>query len=243
MNVLKFNGIDSYIVLADATQAQQVAPREFTVEAWIKQAVHHPWTALVGIVEDEGESEKGWMLGIPFGRKWAFTLASVEGKKGFTHLRDSAKCSLHQWRHLAGTYDGQTMNFYVDGVLRGTSSAQSGNILYPETGELLIGAYQDSDELYPFCGSIAEVRLWNQARTLTDIVDTTMVRLNPTECEGLIGYWPLHQEQNGLVDNWANPEQLGTVQGTVVMEEDPDLILGGYSPAPPAPQMLDAEQI
>jgi len=251
MRVLKFNGLDSYIILADTSAVKEFIPREFTIEAWVKQTAQHVWTAFVGIMEDHGSTEQGWMLGIPFERKCSFGVASVAAKtdEGLTYLRDTEEFPVGSWRHVAGVYDGVTMNFYVNGALRGTSSAQSGDLLYPENGQLVIGAYKDSDELYPFFGNIAEVRLWNRAKTRTEIADTLNARLDITNWAALVGYWPLNRiltqvpQQAQTVENWANADRPGTVIGTLVVEEDDTLTLGGYSPAPPAPALQDATEI
>jgi len=61
----------------------------------------------------------------------------------------------------------------------------------------------------------------------------------------LVGYWPLEEknEEAQTVENRANPEQAGAVNGTVVVEEDDSLVLGAYTPAPPAPVLEEAKEV
>ncbi|WP_030153676.1 LamG-like jellyroll fold domain-containing protein, partial [Oerskovia turbata] len=63
------------------------------------------------------------------------------------------------WVHLAGTFDGQRLRIYVDGV-------EQGNVAGPasvgvNTLPLTIGAQPDG--LYPFRGAVDQVRLYDRA--------------------------------------------------------------------------------
>jgi glucose/arabinose dehydrogenase len=68
------------------------------------------------------------------------------------------------WHHLAYTFDGTTHRLYLDGALRGSSTAA------PQTGtpdRLYIGTY--SDLLERFAGRIDEVRVYNRTLTASEI--------------------------------------------------------------------------
>ncbi len=246
IHTLDFNGKDNYVLIGDAARAKTLAPKVFTVEALVKQPEHQVWTSFIGIMEDKGETEKGWMLGVTFGRKCSFALASTQGSpKGFTYIKDDNEFPVGKWRHIAGVYDGQNGNmlFYIDGELIGSSKARSGDILYPEDGQLMIGAFKDQDEFYPFTGNIAEVRLWNKVRTKEEIKANINRRLEPNEREGMVGYWPLIGGGDKAA-NWMDSDKPGEIKGaTINWLNDPALTLGGFSPAPPAPGLLEAADI
>ncbi len=72
------------------------------------------------------------------------------------------------WHHIAGTYDGETMNLYIDGVLNNSTTTA---LSLPDSGASLLvgngqgGNFSGDTSTGGFNGSIDEVRLSNQART------------------------------------------------------------------------------
>ncbi len=96
-----------------------------------------------------------------------FALNSTAGG-GLTYMASTNAFSANTWYHLAGVYDGTTMKLYVNGVLEATSTAESGDILYADSW-LAVGMYKDDNEAYSFPGTLDEVRIWNVARSQSDI--------------------------------------------------------------------------
>jgi hypothetical protein len=94
------------------------------------------------------------------------------------------------WHHLVGTYDGSTVQLYLDGVEVGSGTPTGGApIAYnlSTSNDLFFGGYNPAGCALPFTGSIDEVRIWNQA--LTPAVISTLankscnyvsVSVNPT---------------------------------------------------------------
>ncbi|MDF5706418.1 MAG: DUF4347 domain-containing protein [Nostoc sp. S4] len=76
-----------------------------------------------------------------------------------------------RWVHMVGTYDGSTINLYVDGVQIG-SSPLTGNILV-DNNPVTIGAAENYADGRPlgdrFNGLIDEVRIYNRALSATEI--------------------------------------------------------------------------
>lgn len=75
-----------------------------------------------------------------------------------------------RWVHVAAVFNGYIMRLYVDGSKVGTGHDQRGplfNSLSSACKELLIGGDYITKHL--FRGSIDELRLWNTARTHTEI--------------------------------------------------------------------------
>ena len=91
----------------------------------------------------------------------------------------------NEWHHTAFTYDGTTLKLYVDGTLDGTL-AVTGTIT-TNTSPLDIG-YNSPLNLYPFIGKIDEVRVWNTARTGTEIQSAMNSSLLGNET-GLVAYY------------------------------------------------------
>ncbi len=72
----------------------------------------------------------------------------------------------NNWIFLAGTYDGQSMKIYTNGVLSG-QAAFSG-IIATNNEPLGIGKNLDDDSDY-FNGSIDDVRIYNRALSQDEI--------------------------------------------------------------------------
>lgn len=80
-----------------------------------------------------------------------------------------------QWHHVAGTFDGQVVRLFVDGVEQGSGTILPGNasIVYglPTHNDLLIGNYDDGVHQfnYHFNGLLDEVSIYNRALSASEI--------------------------------------------------------------------------
>jgi hypothetical protein len=78
-----------------------------------------------------------------------------------------AVCSLNCWHHTAITYDGSTLQIYLDGILIGSAAG-----LTLDTGKdfFKIGRSDTDRFLQPFAGSIAEVAVYDRVLSAQRIV-------------------------------------------------------------------------
>lgn len=141
--------------------------KAFTVEAWVKIEAAGEWGGIVSAIQDNGDFEKGWLLGI---KSWGFCFAlstkgADDGNGKLTYLQSRVAYEKGMWYYICATYDGTTQKLYVDGQLQGRSTAQSGDINYPEKLFYTIGAYHDDNEFYSFRGEVAEVSIYDVALT------------------------------------------------------------------------------
>jgi concanavalin A-like lectin/glucanase superfamily protein len=93
------------------------------------------------------------------------------------------------WYHLAFVMSGSSTTAYVNGTLLGTYSLGAG------AGTLqtfIIGRVKELTEYEPFNGAIDEVRIWNTARTQTQINTYKNVYMTGTEA-GLVGLFNFNQ--------------------------------------------------
>jgi hypothetical protein len=172
---LTFNGASDWLLVAPTVDAARpVLPvREFSVAAWVMVDETQNDGGILGLIQDNGDFEKGWLLGYNR-RTFSFALASVGSDDGnglLTTLRGKTPVPLERWAHVVGTYDGKTMRLYVNGQLEGESPAQSGDVLYPATGRYAMGAYADDDELHPMDGSIYEVKVYGRVLAQAEIAE------------------------------------------------------------------------
>ena len=86
------------------------------------------------------------------------------------------------WHHVATTFDGTTRKIYVDGVVRAAANASGHNVT--TTANFAIGKTYSTEY---FNGQIDEVRIWNIARTDSQIADYLNERLAGNE-PGLVLY-------------------------------------------------------
>ena len=103
-----------------------------------------------------------------------------------THLSDASTIKTNEWYHVAATYNGSKMQLFVNGELVGASTIQSGNVSFPSTGWLVMGAYKDNDESIVHKGQMDEVRLWQRQLSNSEIFN--MVFQPEQEA---IAYFPL----------------------------------------------------
>ena len=105
-----------------------------------------------------------------------------------SEIQASAGIANGSYHHLAGTYDGSSLKIYVDGTLQGTLSAP-GIAVDVTNGLLVVGnATQLNNQM---TGEIDEVRIWNVARTQSEIQSGMVGEIAPST-PNLAGYWRLN---------------------------------------------------
>jgi hypothetical protein len=94
---------------------------------------------------------------------------------------------LHQWHHLAVSFDENGTKLYLDGALVGRVPYADGIGAVSAAGRRLIGACSVNSN-NSFRGQFKEVRLWRSVRSEEQIRENLNKELNGTEPE-LIGLW------------------------------------------------------
>ena len=158
---VQLSGSGSRIEVAADISSVKMPGQNITLEAWVRVDKSMEWGGILGALQDNGEYEKGWLLGFR-GTHFCFAL-NTEGNKKLTYLTAPTAFELGRWYHVAGTYDGKTQQLFVDGQAVAQATEQSGAIAYPPKTWLEIGAYHDDNELYMMAGRLHEVRLLGQA--------------------------------------------------------------------------------
>lgn len=146
------------IVRKGVTPHAPFLPKEaFSAVAWVRIDESTEWGGIFGCFQDNRPKQAGFCLGYD---KSVFQFSLVSAATGrMTYLKGKTKYEIGRWYHVAATYDGKAMRLFVNGVEDGSSTAQSGPVLYADSAPLVIARYQDQDEDYPFQGAVREV-LW-----------------------------------------------------------------------------------
>ena len=98
------------------------------------------------------------------------------------------------WVHIAVTYDGTNYSLYINGILEFTTTTDAGN--YPTRGITYIGKV----DAY-FSGKIDEVRIWDDARTETEIRQNMYQELSdPTSETNLVAYYKFNATSGNYFD-------------------------------------------
>ncbi|MBC7286908.1 MAG: LamG domain-containing protein [Armatimonadetes bacterium] len=116
----------------------------------------------------------GWRLRF-FWTRAVFQIGTPDGQE---HAATSPEWDVMPgyWTHVAGTYDGQTLRVYTNGVLRAEIEAPGG--VAPRKRSAVIGNYVGRKNAYPMDGLIDEVRIYNRALTVEEILAAA--------CEGML---------------------------------------------------------
>ncbi len=111
------------------------------------------------------------------------------GSSTSTLIASSAVVNENEWNHVAATYDGSMMRLYLNGNEVG-SAPKSGNLATNSSVNAYIGNNPVTSK--PFEGLIDDVRIWNIARTQSEISDSREAELTGSE-SGLVGYWRFNE--------------------------------------------------
>jgi len=215
--VLAFDGIDDKI---DIPYAPELNTTSFTAEVWVLSKGGEDYrSVLTSRDANATEGCMGYLFYATPSQQWQFWLGSGEAGQSWIVL-EGPTVQPNVWTHLAGSYDAdtQTLVFFVNGeeINRKTGVKYQSN--RQQTLRIGAGDTEQPVAKYFFNGNIAEVRLWNQARSLEEIKAKISQRLQGTET-GLAGYWML-AEGSGLIasDKGPNGKQ-GLIEENAVWEQ------------------------
>jgi len=175
---LSFDGVNDWVTVTDTTGSPLDLTTGMTLEAWVNPAAASGWETV--IMKERGNAGEGLLAYALYARDGAPRAGGTAGPAGYLRVNPVATTSdrgvrgpsaipLNTWTHLATTYDGANMRFYVNGVLAGTT-AGTGTI-NAANGALRIGGNNSAPlglgEF--FKGLIDEVRVYNRALSAAEI--------------------------------------------------------------------------
>ena len=164
---LLIDGPEDVLRVADRQEQMRghLPVEALTLSAWVAIERTQRWGGIVSCVQDNGDAEKGLLLGFEEDR-FSFALATSgadDGNGKLTYLTGGTPVKLGRWHHVVATYDGTTMRLFVDGELDAESLEQSGSVLYDPSAPLVLGSYRDQNEDYPMDGRILRASIYAQA--------------------------------------------------------------------------------
>jgi hypothetical protein len=228
---LAFDGENDLVRLAETGYIMASTWKDTkTVELWVKPegpAVTCP-NNIVGTCDSIlGDKPVWWGIsrGIVAGqdRIWVF---NWDGSAGSAIDQIGIPYTAGEWTHIAMVHDGGTLRAYKNGDLVG--SVASGTTQQPNTGALPVlylgGIIVTSSRNYTFQGQIDEVRLWNVARSETEIDADMQQQLIGNET-GLAAYYQM-SDGSGLT---LTDDSLNNWNGTL-LDGDAGVLPNGLPP-------------
>ncbi len=198
-DALYFDGSTNYVNVG--TSSIFNFPASFTVEGWMKvSSFNYQWEALVTKGDDSWRVARSNSLNyLSFSTNG---LSNVD-MTGVTNVNDG------NWHYFAAVYDGSTKTLYVDGKVD-VSTPVTGT-LSSSTYPVYFGENAGHTGRY-FNGQLDEIRIWNTARTESQVRGDMFTTLTGAQ-NGLLGYWQFNDGTGGRVSDTVSGND-GLIAGT-----------------------------
>ncbi|MBK8491380.1 MAG: choice-of-anchor D domain-containing protein, partial [Saprospirales bacterium] len=203
---LNFDGSNDFVDATATSNSSGVLPQgdaPRTMEAWIRTT-----QTSIGNIISWGRRSNNLRNGMAVrNNKLAFIGQNNDYTSTGVVINDNV------WHHVAISYDGTTMNFYVDGAL--DYSVNTSNLNTTDQN-LRLGRISAPDNGEYFNGDMDEVRIWDVALTQAQIQANMNNQLLGTE-SGLVAYFPMDEGTacSNNVGVTAVPDLTGNSNGTL----------------------------
>jgi hypothetical protein len=156
---LSFDGVDDYVWLGSPATLNV---SNFTIAAWFKTVASPSYQLIYRW------RSYGIMLGVPVytGTTGKCGVAFYDSASTLYKVESPQNCNDGNWHFAVGTYDGQNLKLYVDGILVATTSTTAS--VYYGSGGVAIGRDGSNNAGY-FNGIIDDVRIYNRALSADEV--------------------------------------------------------------------------
>jgi hypothetical protein len=222
----KMNG-NQFLQLRNSAQLN--LGNTFTMEAWVYLEASSAYGVVMGKTMNPRSDDpyQHFIIGID-GTGFKPEFVQTTGLSGsYRTATASSALSLNTWTHLAATLESGVMKLYINGQLT-ASNASPGTPLATTNVPFALGSGAsptNQSECCGFRGAMMQARVWNVARSQTQIFDNRNVQLNGTE-SGLIAYWPMNENSGqSVLDITSNNYHLTRGNNVAADGEDPTAVL------------------
>ncbi|MBK1987689.1 hypothetical protein A0J48_009095 [Sphaerospermopsis aphanizomenoides BCCUSP55] len=217
-SVLAFDGQDDYLVIPNQNAINFDQNQNFCIELWLKVGTIEPGSSTIF---DVNIIEKWQGSAFPYSIRYSSTRGTIYGSR-YDGKNPSVSSKIlvndEKFHHVAFVKQDSQLFLYVDGVEQSQTqdttiqSTKNSSPLYVAAGTSIS---KGGGGRRFFSGQIADLRLWNIARTPEEIQQNMNFRLLGNE-PGLVGYYPLAGDSNDRTNN-ANH---GTINGAIWQQEE-----------------------
>jgi hypothetical protein len=156
-SALSFDGINDQVSVPDANTLDLT--NAMTLEAWVRPSALSAWRTIL-MKEQTAGLVYGLYANGDTNRPSAHIYTNVE-----RDVRGTAAVPVNAWTHVAATYDGAVLRFFINGTQ--VSTANIAGTILTSTGQLRIGGNSIWGEW--FNGLIDEVRVYKRTLTAAEI--------------------------------------------------------------------------
>ncbi len=172
-NAFSFDGVNDYVKVSNSSNLE---PLNITVDAWVKSS--NPgntggsprYILAKGARLCERASYALWARGSSGGIEFYISDGYFPGR--FSPAAPQAAVWDGNWHHVAGTYDGNKVRLYLDGVEIGDGTPETIQIGYGDvmttTNDLSIGRYDGTCKI-SYTGLLDEVEIFGRALPASEI--------------------------------------------------------------------------
>ncbi len=220
---LTLTGERSYVAIADSETLNNFT-EQMTVSAWIKPAEFpNEHTPIIYKSDEKVQNPNIRSFGFNIVEGGRIRISSAPADKRFASYNSpTGTVELNTWHHIAAVIDVKKnyLKLFVDGNEIGKSSYGGGKSIHKSKLPFRIGWIhrEDMPAKKTFVGQIDEVRIWNIARTETQILADMNKQLKGDE-PGLIGYWKFDEETDGHTPDTTTHKNDGTFVGDAKLEQ------------------------
>ncbi|MFZ1296405.1 MAG: LamG-like jellyroll fold domain-containing protein, partial [Saprospiraceae bacterium] len=209
---LDFDGTNDIVTIADASW-NDFGSNDFTIEVWIKkQAGSSGWSNVAGVGKWNTGGVPGsneWLIGLTSDGNDELPTFSVEIGSTVYGCSATTAMAVGTWYHIAAVRVGTELKIYINGVLEKTTAGVTGSLNNVSGREILIA------RLDGFGGhtnmEMDELRIWNDARTASEIAAYMNCEIPTTDADLLANY---HFNQGVAGANNAGETTLNDLAGS-----------------------------
>ena len=222
-SALRFDGSTQYVTFG---QASAVGASAFTIEVWFKRTGPGIGTntgaggipdiiplLAKGRAEADGSNvDMNYILGIQASTNKLAADFEDMATGGNHPVVGNTVITQGVWHHAAATYDGSAWQLYLDGVSE-TSSAANQTPRYDSIQHASLASALNSTGVAAgyFAGVLDEARIWNYARSQSEILSTKNYEL--TSASGLIARWGMNEAAGSSIADSSGTGVNGTLVG------------------------------
>lgn len=220
-NSLNFTG-SSYVSFASDNNLQ--LDSTITVESWVRASswgvsnfsgsivCKHSWSL---------NGEQGFVLRAGGSGQLNFTIAGLDPSSNpmswINVTSPLGAMTTGTWYHVAGSYDGDTLRAFINGVQVG-ATAFTGSIVPPSAYPITIGRLSDQGQPAAryWSGNIDEVRIWNRALSQSEIFARKSAHLDTSVVQnGLVGYYRFNEGTGTTLNDLSGSGNNGSVNAAI----------------------------